>query len=270
MKNVFLFCVTYHSYDYLHRFLLSVNEAARRAEGQCRVSVCVGDNTPENFQTVDTSAYQSIDVRVFPYHENLGYLGCALRMMDEVGTDQLVASDYVAISNVDLTLEPDFFQVLSALDCQGVGWLAPDIYTPRFQEHDNPYMLSRPTRRSFLKWRLMYASPLIHGLAERVYLSHRSHSAVFSESVDIYAGHGAFMLFVADFFVRRPGLKYPSFMYGEEIFLAELIRHDGLLVRYEPSLRVLNVGQVSTGLHSSVWFCRQNSRSLRVLERMFW
>lgn len=270
MKSVTIFCVTYHSYDYLQTFLRSADEAARRVQGLCQVCVCVGDNTPQDFRPIDAAPYQAIQVRLFPYHENLGYLGCALRMMNEVGWGEVSASDYVAVSNVDLTLEPDFFASLCALSVKGVGWLAPDIFTPRLQEHDNPYMLNRPTRRSFLKWCLMYAHPLIYWLTERIYLFRRSHRSLPAQPVDIYAGHGSFMLFSGSFFARHPRLRFPSFMYGEEIFMAELIRQDGLRVRYEPSLRIENVGRVSTGLHGLGWLCRETRRSLRVLERRFW
>lgn len=270
MKQITIFCVTYHSYDYLHRFLLSVNEAARRAFEQCRVSVCVGDNTPDNFQPIDTEPYQAIQVRVFPYHENLGYLGCALRMMDEVGWGDVSASDYVAVSNVDLTLNPDFFQALCSLDGQGLGWLVPDVYTPRFQEHDNPYMMQRPTRRSFQKWRVLYACGWLNGVLERLNLHLRSQRVMPSEPVDIYAGHGSLMVLTGAFLALHPSLRFPSFMYAEELFLAELMRLDGLIVRYEPRLRAENVGRVSTSLHGRGWLCRQNRRSLGIMERMFW
>lgn len=270
MKQITIFCVAYHSYEYLQCFLRSAEAAATRAQGVCQVCVCVGDNTPQDYRPIDTTPYQAIQVRVFPYHENLGYLGCALRMMNEVGWGEVSASDYVCISNVDLTLEPDFFQALCSLDGRGIGWLAPDVYTPRFQEHDNPYMMRRPTRRAFLKWRLLYTCGWLNGLLERLYLLRRSQRTVPPQAVDIYAGHGSLMVLTGAFLALHPGLRFPSFMYAEELFLAELMWRDGLTVRYEPRLRAENVGSVSTSLHGRGWLCRQNRRSLGIIKRMFW
>ena len=68
-----------------------------------------------------------------------------------------------------------------------------------------------------------------------------------SPSCTIYAGHGSFMLFTKEFIAQYDDLQFPTFLYGEEIFFAELIRAANLKVLYAPTLLINNTGNVSTG-----------------------
>ena len=80
-----IFCVTYKSYDYLRTFMTSVERAAAKAEGLCHVTLCVGDNTTDQWEDVPADLTPHCSLHAFPYHLNLGYLGCALKMMSETG-----------------------------------------------------------------------------------------------------------------------------------------------------------------------------------------
>ena len=45
-----------------------------------------------------------------------------------------------------------------------------------------------------------------------------------NEAKYIYAGHGSFIILTKAFFQNYSNIAYPMFLYGEEIYLAELIR----------------------------------------------
>lgn len=266
-KNFLLVCVTYNSYEEVGKFIASVETAARKAP-DVSVTVAVGDNTEVNTRDIDCSS-DAIEVRSYPYHTNLGYLGCAFRILSETGKERLAQYDYVAVSNVDIALEPDFFTALAAVDDSGIGWIAPDIYTPGRGTHENPFMLHRPTKCNFLKWELMYASPLLYGLMKRVSFSLRSRHSQPENRMEMYAGHGSFMLFTKAFISTFQSFGYPSFMYAEEIFFAELLLRCHLRVVYQPNLKISNVGSVSVSVLGNSWECRNNRRSLRVMRRLF-
>ncbi len=268
MKEFFFFCVNYHSYQYLRGFLLSLNEATS-CVSNVRVIVCVGDNSEREFQELNPTDYSHIQMKWYPYHQNLGYLGCALKMMEEIGYERLAKAQYVTISNVDLKLSTNFIEVLSRVGLPNIGWLAPDIYTPRLDEHDNPYLINRPSTSSFKRWKFKYSHPLIYIFTRKLYYLRRRKKTSPTNITPIYSGHGSLMVFSGEFISNHKHLTFPSFMYGEEIFFSELILRDGLKVFYYPELRVENVGRVSTGTQGAKWICLQSKKSLSVLQKMF-
>jgi len=57
-------------------------------------------------------------------------------------------------------------------------------------------------------------------------------------SCKIYAGHGSIMIFTKAFMMKNLDLEFPAFMYGEEIFFAELVRLSHLETIYVPNIYV--------------------------------
>lgn len=242
MKKILIICVTYHSDKELQAFMESVHRAAERVEGKMEVNLQVADNGKEN----------------------LGYLGGALPIYNKYAKEY----DYVSISNVDLELAPDFFEQLLRVDTKGLGWIAPDIYTAKIDRHENPYMLSRPKKRNFIIWDIIYSCTFVYRMYHRLYVL-KSHGTKTYPTCDIYAGHGSFMLFTKAFVSRFPELHYPSFMYGEEIYMAELVRTTQLKVRYIPTLRIANTGNISTGLVNQARKSAWSKESLRIIRNRF-
>ena len=242
MKKYLLICVTYHSDKELHTFLESVHRAEERVKGQMVVDIEIADNGKDN----------------------KGYLGGALPIYNGRAKEY----DFVSISNVDLQLEPDFFEQLLRIDTKGLGWIAPDIYTDKINRHENPFMLSRPTKRNFMIWNIIYSSTWIYRMYYVLHRLKNKYSKVYPAG-DIYAGHGSFMLFTKTFVENNPDLHFPGFMYSEEIFMAELVRNARLNVRYCPTLHIANIGNISTGLINQSRKSRWSKESLRAIYKQF-
>ena len=68
-----------------------------------------------------------------------------------------------------------------------------------------------------------------------------------NEPRDIYAAHGSMFGLSRTFFERGGRIGYESFLYGEEIHIAEQSRRLGLRVRFEPSLVVRHEAKAVTG-----------------------
>lgn len=262
--KVLILAVIYKSYDCLPDFLDSINRASKNSDAE--VVVAIGDNTDSDYQKIEYS-FDNISVRVFPYHENLGYLGCALRMLREICPAEQF--DFTAVSNVDIALDANFFKLLPCVSEENIAWYAPDVFTPSRGTHENPFMQSRPTLKHFRKWMLMYSFPLLYGFAKRLSYMKHSRSGFCNESKDIYAGHGSFMLFSWKFIKENISMTFPGFMYAEEIFFAEMIRISGMRVKYCPELKITNVGSVSVTLLGNEWQCKVNKDSLRKLRDMY-
>lgn len=242
MKTFLLICVNYKSYDVLQLFIKSVERAAEKVKETLKVDIEVADNT-EN---------------------NLGYLGGALPIYNKRAKDY----DYVSISNVDLQLNIDFFEKLLLISDSNIGWIAPDIYTDKINRHENPYLLKRPSKRNFFIWNVIYSSTLIYRLYRRLYILKSQKTKIYPRCT-IYAGHGSFMLFTKEFISYNPLLRFPGFMYGEEIFFAELVRATGEKVLYDPSLRIENIGNISTSLINQKQKSKWSEESLNNIYKQF-
>lgn len=242
MKKILLICVTYHSDKELHAFMESVHRAAERVKGQLQVAIEVADNG----------------------QENRGYLGGA----QTIYNTKAQGYDFVSISNVDLEVKEDFFEQLLRIDTDGIGWMAPDIYTEKINRHENPYMCTRPTKRNFLIWRIIYSATWIYRIYHRLYLWKNRKQPTYPAR-DIYAGHGSFMLFTKNFVTSNPELRFPGFMYGEEIYMAELNRAAHLQTVYAPTLRIANTGNINTGLINQTRKSAWSRESLHAIYQQF-
>ena len=242
MKKMLLICVTYHSDKELHSFMESVCRAAERVKGALQVDIEVANNE----------------------QDNKGYLGGALPIYNA----KAQGYDFVSISNVDLEVTEDFFEQLLAIDDKSIGWIAPDIYTDKINRHENPYMLSRPTKRNFVIWDSIYSCTLIYRLYHKLYLIKSKRTKIYPVC-EIYAGHGSFMLFTKAFVQHYPEIHFPGFMYGEEIYMAELVRTAGLKVRYTPTLRIANTGNINTGLINQKQKSAWSKESLHAIYKQF-
>jgi hypothetical protein len=242
MKNYLLICVTYHSDEALRQFVESVNRAAERVKDEMQVDIKIADNGADN----------------------RGYLGGALPIYNANAN----AYDYVSISNVDLQLAPDFFEQLLTIDTTHIGWLAPDIYTAKINRHENPCMLSRPTKSNFFIWNIIYSCTWIYRLYHALYVLKSRQSREYP-ACEIYAGHGSFMLFTKAFVAQYPELHFPTFMYGEEIWFAELVRAAELKTSYAPTLRIANTGNISTGLINQKQKSAWSKESLHAIKKIF-
>lgn len=242
MKKYLLICVTYHSDEALHAFVESIHRAAERVKGNLQVDIEIADNGKQN----------------------LGYLGGALPIYNA----KAQGYDFVSISNVDIELAPDFFEQLLKIDVTNIGWLAPDIYTDKINHHENPYMLTRPTKRNFRIWSIIYSCTWIYRIYYRLHLLKNKQQKVYPECT-IYAGHGSFMLFTKAFVQEYPVLQFPGFMYAEEIFFAELVRRAQQHVLYTPALHIGNTGNINTGKINQKQKSAWNKESLRAIYKQF-
>lgn len=266
MKHILLSCVNYNSYNELVDYLQSINEAAEQAKEVVRIDVLISDNSIKK-TIINASGYTSINCRIF-LNENIGYLGGALSSINQSDVSQY---DFVIISNVDLKLSVTFFLDVINSDLNNIGWITPRIFTPKTHKDENPFMIERPSKIKLMLQLLLYKQAFIYSLY--AYFSkfrHRERKHLAKQpSCKIYAGHGSLMIFTKSFIMQNLNLEFPAFMYGEEIFFAELLRLSHLETIYVPNIYVENIGKVSTRLLSYKRLCSMNLESLSKLRKMY-
>lgn len=271
MKNILILCVNYNSYEELGNYLHSIDVAAKKVCDLFVIDVFVGDNTTENQQQILTD-YTFINVRVFPYYKNLGYVGCATVMLNEITHTAVCHYDFVAISNVDLLFSETFLLELNNINTNNVGWVVPSVYTLSTEKNENPYMLTRPTNLKIFLLQLLYTCPLVYSLYEFIYrFRHRERKLLTNQqqNIPIYAGHGSIMIFTKHFFRLNTAIHFPGFMYGEELFFAELVRQSKLQTVYYPQLIINNIGNVSTKLLGNKRKCHMSKESLSAIRQLY-
>ena len=266
-------CVNYESYDSLHKYLLSIKKSALLLK-EGLIEVCVVDNTAEGRVHIPASEYgsQNLSVRVIQ-SDNIGYFPAVQLGLYEY--DNSIASyRYIIVSNVDLQVSPNFFSSLSTFDLDSsTAVIAPSILSLTNEVDINPKISRRPSRFKLELNRLFFLDPALHRIM--VFLHNvrvkRRFSAGKSKSSElqvIYAAHGSFMVFTENFF-RKTKLEFPLFLFGEEIYVAELCRSQQLRTLYWPSLRVLDDENVSTSRLKSRTYCKLNVMALSFLINRF-
>ena len=77
------------------------------------------------------------------------------------------------------------------------------------------------------------------------------------------------MIFTKCFTKAIPVLNFNSFLFGEEIFIAELCRKNNLIVEYYPKLEVVDRDHSSTAKLKRKLFFKMNYNSLKYVKSKF-
>lgn len=267
--KILIVCVNYNSYPELKNYLASIETSVVACSLPCQVDVWVADNSSEK-EVVDVAQYKHITVQVKPL-DNLGYLGGAAAIINNLSN--LSDYDFVIISNVDLVVKASFFYQLLYNDTgttlQDVVWIAPKLYSIVEKRDKNPRLLKRYSKKRLLLLLLMYHFPLLHFIYTSTLYKRKSYSGDVNARY-IYAGHGSMMIFTNKFFQYYPKLEYPAFLYGEEIYLAELVRKIGMHVYYNPRIEVKDIEHVSTAKMKSSFFYQCNKEALKYIISAFY
>lgn len=260
--------VNYNSDEAALKFVTSV----RKSSSSQDVTVILVDNTDRE----DSSKFfgriwnEWPGVRCVKPSKNLGYLGGAHFGL----TEYLKSSDYpdwIIVSNVDIEFkDSSFFEYLHNVDpsVNNIGVIAPSIWGELYRRDRNPHMLERVTYSQIEFYKKLYrfypltviyfvAARIKYALKSRVFPKNirlgrqtdlrSSTGSKSSEMMFVYAPQGSCMIFSQNYFLKGGTLNYPSFLFQEEIFVAEESRKAALKVVYEPRLQVSHKEHVSTG-----------------------
>lgn len=194
---------------------------------------------------------------------NMGYYGAARYAFDNIVSNQI--PDWVIISNSDVTPLHGiefFYKNLLKYDSNLPIVVSPMILQSgtniEWQAHMHKKM---PRLRYFIK-KLIYNNKLsiyfyeLHSLVKRkIWLKYKFRfsnvetiqlKSINSDPTPIYSPAGAFTFFSKGFFVSGGSFDYKSFMYGEEIFVAEECLKIGAKVFYDDNIKIIHEGYSTT------------------------
>lgn len=263
--NILLLATHYSNEQEVRRFAAQVENLARPSAMTIRMAIA--DNSGDWNASTPLPAMTTI-VRC---PVNRGYAnGCEFAWRHVCDG---IAADWVFVCNTDLTLDADFFVNLGRLKLSDeIGVVAPAI-TRADGLAQNPHFQTRPTNwrmRSYLlayrfgavltameavsRWKQRlrrWIARTVSGVeapgTDRSGSLVREPQAASRAARDIYAAHGSLFGLSRAFFSRGGRIGYESFLYGEEIHIAEQARRSGLKVRFVPELTVTHHAKAVTG-----------------------
>jgi len=242
---ILLLCVNYHASRQTRAFL----REALALPGADTVHAHVVDNSGEAEHLLRDLETSLPSVCYFRAPENLGYLGAA-----QVGFDAYASRhgppDLTVVANTDIAFpNRSFWERL--LDMRPVGQItAPSIVSAPLRNDQNPYLSRRPGPLTLLLLRAFWATYPTYVAYLALQIGLRAIKAVRRRSAparNIYAPHGSFFILGRAFFERGGTVDVGTFLFGEELLLAEQARRLAVPVRYEPALRVLHMEHATTG-----------------------
>jgi len=266
MKKILIVCVNYDSYDHLTKYLNSIDNAKKKCS-ECILDIYIADNSSKK-QELNIDKYQSINIKIYPF-ENLGYLGGASAIINNE-IENILIYDFVIISNVDLLVEDNIFiKMLNFTADNDVAWIAPQIYSEKEKRDRNPKILTRFSKNKLHIIKIFYKFPfLLFAYKKTIYK--RKRKQITNIQSQIYAGHGSFVLLTKAFFQQYKKIDYPIFLFGEEIFFAELIKNVNLKVIYWPEIKIFDFDHVSTNKMNTKLYSRENYKAVKYLLKTFY
>jgi len=270
-----LVCINFHS----ARATIRLFESLRDLDNRELARLIVVDNSSgstEYEQLRQILEPWQVVVLKAPY--NLGYFGGAAWALGWLRSNGC-NPQWLIVSNPDVSIpQPQFFVRLLQISPEAADVIAPAIIIEGTGTDQNPFMRTRISHARLRVFRWIYShypvSVAYQCLAATKRIMSRvgrlvhERRALMAMERDIYAPHGAFVIFGAKY-LQRAHLNPPGFLFGEEIFVGEMCRRHGLRVVYRPDLRVLHKCHETTGIIKSRRMVRFLKESFDALEAEF-
>jgi len=271
MKKVLIACTLFNDLISLKKFFSSIEESydlSKKNEIKIDLTVLVANNGNENINSLIIKN----EIKLIKYNNksNSGYLN-GIREAIEGKNIHVQNFNFFIISNVDLKLSKNFFTLLNSISVdKHTGWLAPKIFSHKERKDRNPKILKRPSKYKMYLYYFMYRIPLIYHFNTNLIYRFSRRSKQNNNSRIIYAGHGSFIILTQNFTKFFPIIKFESFLFGEEIFIAELCKIRNLEVKYFPKIRIDDFDHSSTGKLKKSDFFKMNRDSLKYIISKFY
>ncbi len=256
-QTILLICVNYRADD----LTLKLMHTALGMPATEQLHVIAVDNGAHGGESALPAYIAHPRAQVVVPPRNLGYFAGAAYGL-EVFLRTHPMPDWVIVSNVDIRFATsDFFATLRSYEAgQDVGILAPAIRSDFTGKNQNPFIRHRPWRGVVGAYEWVCKNRLLVSCYRLFSLTKTTVRSLFTaddghvlwgdslQPTPVYAPHGSCIIFHKNYFAHGGHLNYSAFLFGEELFVAEMARQMNLHVVYEPRLRIHHQDHVSTGL----------------------
>lgn len=265
--KIAIICVCYNAYEHLLKYAVSLHESLTKSTGVDFSFLVVDNSTQPVNQEILSSLRAMFPDFVYLKSDNVGYFPAFKKGVELLPSVR--DYDFVAVSNVDLTVDLGFFdsikKVASLLPGE-VGIIAPSILSQGRGGDLNPKTIGRPSRFSLLKnifiFKHLWLFKFYRKLSD---LKVKSNVNALREGANFYSPHGSFVLFTRNYFSAGGSVDYPQFLFGEEDFVAEECLRIGLNVNYQPSILIFDDDHGSTSREKLEFIASEHVKSLKYI-----
>lgn len=248
IKTCFV-CTNYNNSHYTESFVKSIDN---QSYGDENIKVIIVDNCSNNEDQenlIKISKKYSF-VELILNKENVGYfkgLNIGLNFIK----NKNILPNYIVIGNNDLEFSESFILQLSY--CKNIfnyyPVISPNIIT-KDGEFQNPHVLNNISNLREFIYDLYYYNYflakvllILSNLTKKI--TKRNDVKYHNFPSEIYQGHGSCYILGPLFMNNFNELLAPTFLMGEEFFLAYQLKQKGFPIYYTPSIQVTHSGHAS-------------------------
>ena len=205
---------------------------------------------------------------IYKPNDNLGYYGAANFALHRY-QEKNSLPDWVVVSNTDVKIVDKYFfnnLINKYQSNQKAIIVSPHIQSSESSVEWVSYQKERASVNTIKIKRLIYnAYPLLvaydfytyarwllrHKLFAVFYTDKQNTNSSKGGEFTVYAPAGAYTIFKKSYFLAGGTLNSGTFLYGEEVFVAEVARKLRIDVYHDPSLRITHKGYATTNLFNS-------------------
>jgi len=262
--KILLLCVDYKTVTTTKKFLNSIRDTNYNYD----VSLTCNSGIDGFEDYVDNN-----QVHIFDSLDNLGYMeGASQGFKNYLSSNAM--PDWIILTNTDIEFDVnDTYNFLSKLE--GKEILAPAI-TTLDGVSQNPFLVTRPKKRKikFLKFVYSYKVLFIIYNLLSVIKSKLSKKLNYDKEqslpLNIFAPHGAFVIFPKMYFEKGGDLTHPTFLYGEELIIAERAKSLNVPIVYCPEIKITHHEHVATASKGGVLKAKCLSNSLKYILKQYY
>ena len=251
---VYIFCINFNTEAEITSLLKSI-----RPVGSLSISVIIVDNSDTfDCRYLSVLNIDSINIEVLKPGENLGYFGGVRFGLDEAAID--LGAGYLMIANPDL--------VFSAV--------APKITNRPSGDEANPFLRRRPSRQWMQFRRFVHRYPLVLFFYDLLSNMKQRWRAKFNDPrlnasnyEQVYAAHGSLFIMSSSYITNGCDFDHKGFLFGEELYVAEMCFEKNLRTIYCGSLEVTHYQHASISKLRTKQFAGYAFESLTFLKARF-
>jgi GT2 family glycosyltransferase len=204
---------------------------------------------------------------------NLGYLNGAAWAYEYCKKNN-IAFDYFILSNYDIQFRNnnDLKKLVDIAQQQNFDLIGPQILNMPSESAANPMFLERISQNHINRLAFVnsiYLFSVIYQylhILKKFFRKNKTNSQNLTSSC--YAIHGSFMCFSKSFFEKKGIIHYPSFLYGEELYIGEQCELIGASCGWTDEVVIEHHEHITTGkiksrkhvrfLYDSISFLKKN------------
>ena len=267
MRKLNYIFVNYNSSKVTIECIISIIKNSRNSENLNKLIIIDNFSKNKDYKLLVDWINQQKNSKIccIQLSENIGYFKALNEGLKRLNKNDLL-NNYTIVGNNDLEFPVSFSDVLISKKYNSdILVVSPNIQNLSGVSQ-NPYLIDKISRKK--KWilNIYYSNYYLHifmlSFIRKFQIS-KLHVGKKNAHIkqEIYAGHGACYVLTNNFFINTSNvLKSESFLYGEEIFLAQQVIDLNGKILYDPEIKVIHKE------HSSIKFSHSKTKFLFMRE----